>query len=379
MAIWLGIRDAFAIKLEDEFPQKKPEKLAIGIINEANQYLHSWTLGQFCKHNQIRDPKRKVTLICKNEELYCQTKNFYSKKISISRIEVEHSLEETVQYLTNCEISDFQNEIPQFEMPDIRWSSDFVDICLLPFKNELMWQIFNKKSKKHYRLPLSKGAKWDEACDLRTRKLFEKIVYQENYAGRLGAVHFLKKFKINQVDITGKQLEPVHFSLQPITHESHFDKSIQVTTFTWSVVLVASGNGKSGNHAMILYEGLDEDNQYFMEYAEFTGFEVRTGRLKNPSQFKFSERTEIWLISKKNIIRMLRKIEKEKQKEIPFALTGEDSFLSKGQHNCCTWAREMLRIAGIELGTSPFGFLITATKDYTHGNLYYSLKKIFKK
>ncbi len=181
-----------------------------------------------------------------------------------------------------------------------------------------------------------------------------------------------------------------HFNeVEWVEEPALFDPSKMITEDDWGVTLVDIGerrinlsNPKSTagllGHAALFIEGI-ENGQYWMRLAQFGMTEgkdtIRIDDINNSDKqpflnsFKNLNKTKTWLTSFDKVSKMISAMEKY-QKElaagktpIKFQLVSSIHSIEKQKmHNCITWAKHMLAVAGIKPPHSERWFsYVTAT------------------
>lgn len=352
---------------------------------EKNICVHEWEIGALWKNRELVHSKKKIILLQLDQELKYVTYDLQTAKGSYGSIPNQEtmSLEETITFLSKCEIDDLEDDAPSFSPPALQRAFDNIDVTLLCFKNDLIWQLFNRKDQSNYRLPVSTSTylNWDE-CINHTRKLHQKLIIDNNPdITNEERISFLKSFNITKIEKTDYEYLPYIIHILPMNQKSNIDERVRVSKFSWAVTLIADGQGPEGNHAVIVVEGLKNskrpnDGHYFMYKAQFTGRTIESYDI-NPSAFKYDERTEIWNVSSRKVKKMFEAINFEKKPENrpKFFITGKDSVFifnkETESHNCFTWARDKLKMLKIDLGESAMGLVVTRTKNFTQKSDFY--------
>lgn len=267
------------------------------------------------------------------------------------------------------------DDVPTFAPPYCQWNRDNFTVSLIPFGNRLIWELFSKEFPTSFRLPLETGTELKfNRCRANTINLYNShIIRKDAKISKTDIVNFLKHFKITKIEKTEFNI-PSKIILLPISKHSQIER-IKVSKFNWGVVMCTDGRGINGNHAVLIIEGLNENNDYFMHFLDFDGAKVNSYNI-NPQDFKYEERTEMWVVPSDAVRNLLKYIENEKKSGIvpKFEITGVNSLFSKG-HNCCTYLRELLmKFLNINLPVHAFSFIATWTKDYTRKEDFYKNK-----
>lgn len=345
--------------------------------------VHTWQIGALYDRTFKKlHSEKKISLFRKNDHLKCETLDVEKNKTTSRPIPIPEGfdIQAMINYLARCVIVDLDREdAPTFKLPQYQWTLDKYIVKLLYFKKNLIWELFNEKFPTSFRIPYGPEtmALDCKKCSLHMLNLLNKI--GNNLADEHRVANYLENFTITRIEKSALNT-PLRLHLSPLNKKSFIDKRVRLSKLRWSVGMFADGNGKKGNHAVLIIEGLDENGAYFMHKVHFNGQIVKSKTI-NPTDFKYDERTELWVVDSNDVKSMLKSFEIENELGIvpPFEITGFNSILGRGNHNCCTWAREKLKVfLNINLPNSPLGFLITITKYYTKKPDYYGGKQVTK-
>ncbi len=178
---------------------------------------------------------------------------------------------------------------------------------------------------------------------------------------------------------------------------SKLNNLLSIDQNNWATTLICAVNS---NHAELVIEGVDENNNYFMKLAHFIGkYSANSGQLdKNsycgfnglgevklstiqPGSLRYDGKTQTWLKLKNKVEAMLKEIEKEQdmpnQNPRQFNILGRDSIFAQGKlipnkaesidsDSCFTWAREKLTMLDVNLPENKTAFLVSLTRKYTN-------------
>jgi len=185
---------------------------------------------------------------------------------------------------------------------------------------------------------------------------------------------------------------PFYVIIEPKTIQCTLGESvkIQISKFRWAITLICDDNPNaySRQHALIAIQGvydgslsniINSKSDSIINIGEkFTIISHLRGQgdieIKpiDEKKLRFAERSNIWLLSREKIRKMLNDMKDEKEKRVAkFSIVGAYSAFSGGGNNCITWALSYLKDVGIDLGWSYFGFLYTKTRSFTQKNEYY--------
>ena len=132
---------------------------------------------------------------------------------------------------------------------------------------------------------------------------------------------------------------------------------------------IFSYKGCGGNHAYILVEGL-KGVEDFMYIAHFTGAVIESYYIDAITLRKEEMTPEIKQDSLK-VEKMIKSIEKQRGKELPFSYFGNLSILGRIVNvgaicdNCFTWASDKLKKADIDLEKNYLDYIIALVRTKT--------------
>lgn len=348
---------------------------AIEVIGEIGECVYQWRLGELQKNGNIIHHAKQILLYKNEDELLGQSIDEHTNQITEFQILFEGAIEEEIERLSDYAIVDFVDNAPRFDAPDyLKWVwEEELEISLFPFKQDLIWQVTNFNSGISSRSSLAEGAKLNsEKCHKFTKDFFQKFTQNNGNITNAERIEFFKNFTVAKIERKGTWNEEYQLYMVPLSQKSRIDPRVEVSSFTWGVTLVADGTGISKNHAVIVFEGIDEEGNYFLITAEFDGSRII---VDTPEQFRYDERTKIHMVPKEQVEVVLEVIREQQREYIGFSQYGSLSIFSGKKHNCCTWAMDILAIMGIKFKI-PFGFIATATKTFTHGEKYFKKQKI---
>jgi hypothetical protein len=106
--------------------------------------------------------------------------------------------------------------------------------------------------------------------------------------------------------------------IEPISFPSKLDDRVLVSKFMWAVTLITY-DGLSENHAKICFEGMN-NGKYRCKIGHFTGEKVKLYKVKS-GKVKLSTRSEIWMISSKQVLPVIKLIAKERDEGVLKSIT----------------------------------------------------------
>ena len=161
---------------------------------------------------------------------------------------------------------------------------------------------------------------------------------------------------------------------------SRADPKVIVENDKWAVTLVDIGSCERpmstwGGHAGILIEGIEE-NLPFTQLIDFMPIKKHQARVRiiewpGSTEIPYSSKGQTFLRTKDKVKTMMAAIraERDATASIPMAfnLRGIDAIQLSGNpaHNCFSWAREKLTLAGIESTPGLISLIATFPKQYT--------------
>lgn len=158
-----------------------------------------------------------------------------------------------------------------------------------------------------------------------------------------------------------------------------FDKN----NYAISLVRVPS---TTQQHAHIIVEGLKENGELIRKFAHYViaNFDSDYGQVKgfkNVPDNYMHYKAKTWIVPKENALAMMKAINDKDGDYAFFSILGRYSIFNEGEvkDNCCTWAIEQLKIAGIDAKpTDLSNNLITATSSIIEpsSTLTAAIKKI---
>lgn len=377
------------VQLQDPPPiredfQPPQEVITAENIKQLSIKHFTWVLAPFYnKHYHLEYSKKKVHLFQLDDQLYCTVKDMDSKNRTLCQLEREHpTIQEDVEAYKKLFPVDFDGQdIPTFSDSKGKYHfSENIEIYLLSCQMQLIFEIFQKNENLRHHLPLhGDGVHLNSMiCHAETKYEYDgHVTHEMNYITDAQRINFLKKFRITKVDKTHYKQKPFDIYLEPINYKSTFDDH-RVSPFVWGVTLITI-NGVCDNHVSIIIEGINKKCKYFMNRAALNGDQEVIYDNIEPLQFKYIERTQVWMVRANKVKEMIREIIHEKNNPDllnGFSRLGRDSFFSGGKDSCFTWAREKIKKLDIDLGKSALGFIFTRPKNFTHPPKYYKNKKI---
>ncbi|MBA3721968.1 MAG: hypothetical protein H0W88_06170 [Parachlamydiaceae bacterium] len=177
----------------------------------------------------------------------------------------------------------------------------------------------------------------------------EKVSHQETI--ERFADKFFKKFGKNKSDS------------KPKIHQV-----VEVTKQDWALSLASTGPNWFG-HAVIIIEGIGEDDKRFKEMAHIGSTLSSYTKIASSKWGGVVEHKSIlnkrlrlhalqgpWIVPKSKVKKMLVEVQKEQDKKVtvPFRMMSSLQDLKEGRvYNCLTWAVKKLEIAGIKIEFQP--------------------------
>lgn len=286
-----------------------------------------------------------------------------------------HSIEEIEKHLSKSLLKIDDAGIVNFFKP--------LKICKIPIaqdknlriylhcvNNELQWEYCDLKRKLHVSTPFQDNIIPYQFISDESKNVIYGLNSSLNNPEfyKSGECYwFMKNFYVTSVNFNRYQgvkesIKSVVFS--PLFVPSRIDNRIIISSLYWGATILCH-NGCKNNHAEILIEGINE-GEYFMYWADFTGSIVRKDDHFETKKLEYEQRTHVYKASRQNIEKMITAIETDALNTPQFNILGSSSILNKnGGNNCITWARSMLAIAGINIGSNIIDKLVTITKNYT--------------
>lgn len=363
------------LRIEQLKTHQRDKTASISIIEEVGKQLFEWHLSAlWVGKNQLYDSEKKFMLIKTNNTLLVQAVDMVTKTCSYCQLNLQQDIEEEIEQLKNCQVINFTDGMPHFGEPHFTWSNQHYTLYLSTFKDLLIWSLKTSGEAIIQRIMVThKGTLLEKnKCASTTIEMF-KTFFENNALNSPSyneyCIAALKRFQIHAIKKNKSDIKPFQVYVKSISAQSYIEKKIEISFFYWAVTLIADGRGSQGNHAAIIIEGLDDNNQYFIHKAEFDGKNIKSEKINENEAF-YEERTEVWIRNNASVRNMLDLIEKQKKNPPSFSLLGADSMFSS-KHNCFTWAKKMLKIADIHLPRNLCPIIISRTKDVTQKPDYY--------
>lgn len=388
--------------------------LALSSIQLKNRFVShivaTWSVnGKVINVSKVKD------------RLEIQVFNPNTRRVKVWDLGKDSTQQKQIDYLQSCDVVLESNDSCIFTRPfcreTLRNTGSIDDVCtLIQGETGVFWQYhttvwkYGGKTRFTKQTPLpgifvDGGGYWDawdskkEIEEFREKAFVGKVSkdecleFLENYRVKdfrslLGekndkkddGLDFYTRQRLKMM-ITGSTSGKVDWLVRvsPIFKNSHFSKFSQVTPRRWGVTLISAprrDTGDFGNHAQIIIEGI-KNRAYFMKLAHLRrAKEEEVESLLNRgvvrlvdmtgNNIEYSKRTKCFIVKRQKAEEMLTSIKRDEKKPPRLNIFGSHSVFAKnGEESCFTWARDKMKIADIDLGSSLLDCFISVTENYT--------------
>lgn len=415
MAITSVTKDSSSLSLlanlvDQPVHDKDPKLEPVLSIHTEENFAHQWLFND-----------KTVRLVRTGEDLSYEVADLAKKRLQQGPISSVSGLttDELIECLAESALELDDQLSPHFAANRsalVQWNWEDKILTLIEKGKELIWQLFDKTMKTTSWMAYDNASLYNPSHALKSREYYiercrlrpvgfilcllsktkldaKKFLdfYIEKYVpikflldktgNNLPMKSFLEDCIVERLKIENNRL--CSLTLKPSSPViSKLDKDKLIDKWVWGFTLVNTATDWHG-HAAIIVETV-EDAHYHM-YKTHLRIEgqktldtvpgVVLWNEVDPDSLKYVSKADTWLVTKDKATTMINSIKREVAKQstgktaVLFNARGSEAFAKSnkdkpGVHNCITWARNKLRVAGIRLEEGSHGWLFTTPKEY---------------
>lgn len=228
----------------------------MSILPSNSRCLREWTLSS----EGILEMEKTVRLLRSENKLSYEVIGLGNRVRNKGIIPSSGDLDKLISTFSRLEVVLDKGDHAIFAQPCGKWNLVDKVVWLLPVRNNLVWQIFDSIHGTCTQTPFVPST--------------ETNVCSEDAINFINDLPHLSPLECGiackKLNVYCKELNSISSTWKvgmiPISAKSRFDPEVNISPFMWAVTLIGT-KGKTGLHAEIVIEGVNNKNKYFFRYV----------------------------------------------------------------------------------------------------------------